>query len=178
MSDAYHTLQDETYMADLRIRIVEKETGQRVVTDKTRAAAKVEYAKADVLFKQKRYDAAFDLARRATEGDPDRWQYQYLKWRLAYRTGEADVDVVRDEIGRLTGMNSIEKAASLYEVGEMYMREGQEEKAYELFRQTLMLDGKNVGARRRMRLKDRREQDTNEREASGLFSGLFQRKKR
>jgi len=178
VSDAFHRLKVDEYQHELRIRLVEKETGKRVVTDKTRVAAKVEFAKADVLFKQKRYEAAYELASRAAEGDPDRWQYQFLKWRTAYRTGAAGVDEVRNEIGALSGMNSIEKGSALYTVGEMYMREGQEKKAFELFRQTLTLDDKNVGARRRLRLKGRREQEASERETTGLFGGLFQRRKR
>jgi len=178
VSDAFHTLKDETYTEELRIRFVEKETGKRVVTDKTRSLAKVEFAKADVLFKQKRYDEAYDLASRAAEGDPERWQYRYLLHRAAYRSGKSPLSEVRDAIGSLSGMNSLEKGNSLYIVGEMYMREGDEEKAFELFRQALTLDEHNVGARRRLRLKDRRSQEANERESPGLFGGLFQRRKR
>jgi len=177
-SDAFHTLKNETYQEELRVRLIEKETGKRVVTDKTRALAKVEYAKADVLFKQKRYDSAYDLACRASEGDPERWQYLYLQYRAAYRAGVTPLDEVRDAIGRLTGMNSMEKGNSLYIVGEMYMRDGNEEKAFELFRQALTLDDQNVGARRRLRLQGRRAQEATERESTGIFGGLFQRRKR
>ncbi len=178
VSDAFHRLKDEQYVEDLRIRLIEKETGKRVVTDKTRASAKVEYAKADVLFKQKRFESAYDLAKRAAEGDPDRWQYEFLRLRLAYKMGEVKVDQIRQAVGSMPGMNSMEKGNALYIVGEMYMKEGDEKKAFELFRQTLSLDEQNVGARRRLRLKGRRDQEANEREATGLFSGLFQRKKK
>ena len=178
VSEAFHTLKESSYREEVRIRFVEKETGKRVVTEKTRASAKVEYAKADVLFKQKRYGEAYDLAVRASEGDPDRWQYQYLLHRAAYRAGKVSIDDVREAIGALSGMTSIEKGESLYILGEMYMREGNEKKAFGLFQQALTLDEHNVGARRRLRLKDRRTQAANQTETPGLFGGLFQRRKR
>ena len=159
-------------------RFVERETGVKVVTDKTRSRARVDFAKADALFKQKRYDNAFRMATKAVEGDPDRWQHHYVYFRAGHRAGELALDVVASGILSLQGMTTVEKGNQLYTLGEIYMREGSEVEAYKLFRQAVSLDEKNVGALRRIRLRDRREQVAKEPETGGgLFGGLFQRRK-
>jgi len=177
VSDAFHRLQDPVYSEELRIRIVEKETGKKVVTDKTRATAKVDFAKADALFKQKRYGNAHELANRALEGDPDRWQYHYLAFRAGYRAGAVSIEEAEPGILGLQGMTTIEKADQIYTLGEMFLKDGNEKKAYKLFYQAVSLDEKNVGANRRLRLRDRREKESQKANNSGLFGGLFRGKK-
>ena len=177
VSDAFHRLKDPAYLNDLRIRIIEKETGKKVITDKTRAAAKVDFAKADALFKQKRFVEARSLAQRALEGDPDRWQYAYLALRAGYRSGTVPISEVEPGILSLQGMTTIEKADQLYTLGEMILKEGDETKAYKLFRQAVSLDERNVGANRRLRLKDRRQREQDKSSSGGLFGGLFRGKR-
>ncbi len=177
VSDAFHLLQDPAYMSELRIRVIEKETGKKVVTDKTRATAKVDFAKADALFKQKRFDGARDLALRAQEGDPDRWQYAYLALRAGYRSGSVELADVERGILSLQGMTTVEKADQLYTLGEIQLKEGDEEKAYKLFSQAISLDDKNVGANRRLRLRDRRAKEQEKSSGGGLFGGLFRGKR-
>ncbi len=178
VSDAFHRSQDEAYLADLRIRIIEKQTGKKVVTDKTRATAKVDFAKAEALFKQKRFEAAHALAARAQEGDPDRWQYAYLWYRTGYRCGALGIDDVEVGILGLQGMTTIEKADQLYTLGEILLKENNETKAYKLFHQAVSLDEKNVGANRRLRLRSRRLKDEEKASSGGLFGGLFRGKDR
>lgn len=177
VSDAFHRLKDPAYMGDLRIRIIEKETGKKVITDKTRAAAKVDFAKADALFKQKRFAEARSLAQRAQEGDPDRWQYAYLALRAGYRSGTMPISDVEPGILSLQGMTTVEKAEQLYTLGEMILKEGDEVKAYKLFNQAVSLDERNVGANRRLRLKDRRQREQDKTSSGGLFGGLFRGKR-
>jgi tetratricopeptide (TPR) repeat protein len=177
VSDAFHRLQDPAYAEELRIRIVEKETGKKVVTDKTRATSKVDFAKADALFKQKRYANAYELANRALEGDPDRWQYHYLSFRAGYRSGAVSIEEAEPGILGLQGMTTIEKADQIYTLGEMFLKNGDEKRAYKLFYQAVSLDEKNVGANRRLRLRDRREKESQKANNSGLFGGLFRGKK-
>ena len=178
VSDAFHRIQEPEYVQDLRIRIIEKETGKKVVTDKTRATAKVDFAKADALFKQKRFDESHTLAGKAREGDPDRWQYAYLWYRSGYRSGKLSLDEVEPGILGLQGMTTIEKADQLYTLGEMLLKEGSETKAYKLFHQAVSLDEKNVGANRRLRLRDRRKREEEKASSPGLFGGLFRGKNR
>jgi len=178
ISDAYHKLKDNAYQEALRVRLVERETGVKVVTDKTRSRARVDFAKAEALFKQKRYDNAFRMAGKAVEGDPDRWQHHYVYFRAGHRAGELALDVVSSGILSLQGMTTVEKGDQIYTLGEINMREGDDATAYKLFRQAVSLDEKNVGALRRLRLRDRRDQVAKEPESGGgLFGGLFQRRK-
>ena len=178
VSDAFHRIQEPDYIQDLRIRIIEKETGKKVVTDKTRATAKVDFAKADALFKQKRFDESHALAGKAREGDPDRWQYSYLWYRSGYRSGKLSLGEVEPGILGLQGMTTIEKADQLYTLGEILLKEGSEKNAYKLFHQAVSLDEKNVGANRRLRLRDRRKREEEKASNPGLFGGLFRGKNR
>ena len=177
VSDAYHRLMEADYMESLRVRLIERETGKKVVTEKTRIRAKVDFAKSDALFKQKRFGEAYQLALSATEGDPDRWQHHFMRFRAGYRSGELGVAEVEEGILRLQGMTTVEKADQLYTLGEILLREGDEVKAYKLFKQAVSLDDQNVGANRRLRLRDRRERSDKEKPQGGLFGGLFQRRK-
>ena len=178
VSEAFHRLIDPDYLETVRIRFVERETGTKVVTDKTRSRARVDFAKAEALFKQKRFTDSHKMATAAVEGDPDKWQYQYLKYRAGYRGGEIPMDQVEPGILGLQGMTTIEKADQLYTLGELLLKDGQDAKAYKLFGQAVSLDGQNVGAKRRLRLRDRRQRDEEEKSSSGgLFGGLFQRRK-
>ena len=178
VSEAFHRLIEPEYLEALRIKFVERETGTKVVTDKTRSRARVDFAKAEALFKQKRYADAHRMAVGAVEGDPDKWQYQYLQFRSGYRCGAMSMEVVEPGVLGLQGMTTVEKADQLYTLGELWLKDGDEDKAYKLFRQAVSLDGQNVGASRRLRLRDRRQRDEDDKSSSGgLFGGLFQRRK-
>jgi hypothetical protein len=177
VADSFHKLKEEGYLENLKNRLIEKETGKKVVTDKTRAKATVDHAKADVLFKQKRYEDAHRYAKRAVESDPDKWQYQFLQLRCAYRAGMMSLTEVEPELLRLQGMRTEEKAEHLSILGEMFLREGDETRAYKLFHQSLSLDSQNVGASRRVRLRSRREKEDDNKSGGGLFGGLFKGRK-
>ena len=178
VSEAFHRLIEPEYLEALRIKFVERETGTKVVTDKTRSRARVDFAKAEALFKQKRYADAHRMAVGAVEGDPDKWQYQYLQFRSGYRCGAMSMEVVEPGVLGLQGMTTVEKADQLYTLGELWLKDGDEDKAYKLFRQAVSLDGQNVGASRRLRLRERRQRDDDDKSSSGgLFGGLFQRRK-
>ena len=178
VSEAFHRLIEPEYMEGLRIRLVERETGKKVVTDKTRGRARIDFAKGEALFKQKRYADAHKMATSAVEGDPEKWQYQYLLFRSGFRSGAIPMADAEPGILSLQGMTTIEKADQLYTLGEMLLKDSQEDKAYKMFRQAVSLDGQNVGANRRLRLQDRRQRDEAEKSGSGgLFGGLFQRRK-
>ena len=177
VADSFHRLKDAAYMENLKNRLIEKETGKKVVTDKTRAKATVDHAKAEVLFRQKRYEDAHRYAKRAVEGDPDKWQNHYLQLRCAYRAGTMTLAEVEPEILRLQGMTTLDKAEQLYILGEMFLREKDETKAFKLFHQALSLDTQNVGANRRVRLRSRREKEDENKSTGGLFGGLFKGRK-
>ncbi len=178
VADAFHKLEEPTYLEALRVRLVERETGVKVVTDQTRARAQVDHAKAEVLFKQKRFSDALGLASKAIEGNPEPWQYRYLYFRAGYRSGSMKLDDVARGILGLQGMTTIEKADQISVLGEICLKEGEEARAYKLFRQAASLDDKNVVAIRRLRLRNRREQGAQDtKPGGGLFGGLFQRRK-
>ena len=88
------------------------------------------------------------------------------------------IEQVEPGILGLQGMTTVEKADQLYTLGELLLKDGQDDKAYKMFAQAVSLDGQNVGASRRLRLRDRRQRDVEEKSSSGgLFGGLFQRRK-
>jgi tetratricopeptide (TPR) repeat protein len=179
VADAFHQLEVEEYVDALRVRLIEKETGKKVVTDKTRQHARVDFAKANVLFRQKRYRDACALVQAAIAGDPDQWEYKYLAVQAGYRAGDMSIDDTSKQILDLQGPNSEEKGATLYTLGEFFLKEGMDKKAYKMFQNALLCDPQNVGARRRIRLRERRKTEAQEkvRQSGGFFGGLFQRRK-
>jgi len=178
VSEAYHRLIEREYFDEVKTRFIERETGVKVVTETTRSRARIDFAKAEALFKQKRFPDAHANAKAAVEGDPDKWQYQYLMHRAAFRAGLVQIDEAHDGIIGLTGMTTVEKADQLAILGEMHLKSGDEVKAYKLFAQAVSLDSQNVVASRRLRLRERRQREEGEKAGGGgLFGGLFQRRK-
>ena len=187
VSDAYHKLKDPVQLEQARDRLVFKATGKRPVNDKTRARARVDFKRAEMLFRQRKYDEATKVAHRAEEGDPARWEYKLLYLRSAWRGGELQTAEVVERIVALEGMDSRERGEALYIAGEMQLKDGRQKEAFGLFKQAVSTDPENVGARRRLRLAENRkakESKTGRTGAKGgakkggkpLFGGLFGRR--
>ena len=157
VSDAYHRLKDPATCEQARDRLVFKETGKRPVNDKTRSRARVDFKRAEMLFRQRKYDDAAKSAARACTGDPERWEYKYLHLRAAWHAGQQDTQTTVDAVLALEGMSSIERGEAIYVAGEMQLKDGRKTEAYKLFRQAVSVDPENVGARRRIRLEGSRK---------------------
>jgi tetratricopeptide (TPR) repeat protein len=182
ISESYHHLKDPLQFEQARERLVFRETGKRPVNDKTRARARVDFKRAEMRFRQRRYEDAVKVAERAVEGDPARWEYRYLQLRSAWHAGTENTETVVTGIIGLEGMDSISRGEALYVAGEMWLKDGRTKQAYDLFKQAVGVDPENVGARRRIRLKESRKRES-AKESSGakkagkpLFGGVFGRR--
>jgi tetratricopeptide (TPR) repeat protein len=179
---------DPVMLEQARERLVFRETGKRPVNDKTRSRARVDFKRAEMMFRQRRYEDAQKAASRAHTGDPDRWEYRFLYLRSAWRSGDMQTEAVVSEIMGLEGVGRQERGEALYICGEMLLQDGQDKRAYNLFRQAVESDPENVGARRRIRLRESRDVAGQSKKgtkgaaggknkgARPLFGGLFGRR--
>ncbi len=178
ISEAYHVLKEPGNLEQARERLVFRETGKRPINDKSRARSRVDFKRAEMLFRQRRYQDAAKSAQRAHEGDPERWEYSLLHLRSSWRAGVQDTQSVVSGILEIQGMPSTQRAEALYLAGEMLLKEGRKKEAYGLFHQSVNTDPENVGARRRIRLNESRktEEEKKKKPSRPLFGGLFGRR--
>jgi tetratricopeptide (TPR) repeat protein len=188
ISEAYHLLKDPTQFQQAKERLEFRETGKRPVNQKSRARARVDFKRAEMMFRQHRFDDAVKAARRAEEGDPSRWEYRYLRLRGAWHAGTEQTEDVVTGILEMEEMDSTDRGEALYIAGEMLLKDGRKKEAFGLFKQAVAIDPENVGARRRIRLElsrrtgvsdkpgDSRKQGDAKKAGRPLFGGLFRRR--
>ena len=177
--DAYNALKDEGLREEVKARLEAAERGEVYVTDRDRREAEMLYSRAQVAFRKKDYDTAQQQFDTAAAKDPSNWRYRYMQLRAAWHLKEIGGLEVAQQILDMDGPRGLTRADVIFEAAEIMMREGAAEKAYELYRQVLVLNPEHIGARRRKRLRDMRAAAEDEKQSSsGLFSGLFRRKKK
>jgi tetratricopeptide (TPR) repeat protein len=186
ISEAYHFLKEPPHQQQARERLLFRETGKRPVNDKTRGRASVYFRRAELLFRQQKYDDARKLIERTLAGDPDRWEYRYLGLQIEWHAGTLGTQEVVDGIKALEGLDGRQRGEARYVAGEMLHKDGREKEAFALFKMALEADPNNVGARRRIRLKQNRKTQQAEsgkssagkdkKGSGGLFGGLFGRR--
>lgn len=176
VADAFQEVKLPSYQQQLRDRFIYAETGKKPVNDKTRARSRVDFKKAEMLYRQKRFSDAAKASSRAIEGDPDRPEYVLIHIRSAWNAQEMDSEDAVAQILALKGMDSRAMGEAYYQAGEMLLRDKQKKEAAKMFRKAVEVDPTNIGARRRIRLEQSRETASTDRkkpEKKGLFGGLF-----
>jgi len=179
ISEAYHLIKDPAAQQQIRERMVFAETGQRPVTQKTRSRARVDFKRAEILFRQRRFKDAAVASQRALRGDPERWEYAFLHLRSAWHGGAMDTEAAVTGILELQDMGAAERGEMLFVAGEMMLKDGRKKEAFALYRQAVEMDANNVGAQRRIRLAGRRKEatQTQKKPERRVFGGLFGRRK-
>jgi len=188
ISEAYHLLKDATQFQQAKERLEYRETGKRPVNQKSRARSRVDFKRAEMLFRQHRFADAVTAAQRAEQGDPPRWEYRYLRLRSAWHAGTEQTEDVVTGILEIEGMDSHDRGEAVYIAGEMLLKDGRKKEAYGLFKQAVAIDPENVGARRRIRLElsrktresdkagDSKKKGDTKKAGRPLFGGLFKRR--
>ena len=177
VQNAYNTMKDETLRMEVRARLAAEEKGEQYVADRDRQEAEMVYARAQVLFRKKDYRAAKKAFDHANQLDPVNWRYKYMQIRTDYHLGAVTGNVSVEQILALSGPRGHTMADVTYEAAEILAREKKEGRAFELHKKVLSLNPEHIGARRRVRMRQKRKAEDNK-SGSGLFSGLFRRKKK
>lgn len=165
---------------EVKARLDAELRGEKYVTDKERKEAEMAYARGQVAFRKRQFDDAVRDYRFAATTDPEPWRFRYMLARAEHACGARDGIAVAEELMELDGPRGTTKADVLFEAGEILLREGDEERAYSTFLKIVEIYPDHIGARRHLRLRERRSQQGGESGGSGggLLSGLFGRRKR
>jgi hypothetical protein len=181
VADAHQQARLPEYLERLNARYIYAETGKRPVNDRTRTKARVEFKKAEMLFRQRRFSEAAKLTARAQEGDPDRHEYAVLFLRSSWSANEMGTEDVVAAILGLEGLDAADMGEAYYQAGEMLLKDGRKREAQSMFKKAVEIAPDNIGARRRIRLGELRTSASAEKdkaEKGGVFGGLFGRRKR
>jgi hypothetical protein len=98
--------------------------------------------------------------------------------RSRYHLKELEGEDAAQQIQDLDGPRGLVRADVLFEVAEIFMRDGAKRRAHETYDAVLKHNPEHIGARRRLRIKSMRSAASGEDSSSGMFSGLFRRKKK
>ena len=178
LQEAYITLKDKALREEVKTRLEATERGEQYVTDRERAEAEMNYSRGQVVFRKKEYTSANKLFERAIALDSNNWRFTYMVLRTRYHLGKSSGDEVAQKILDIDGPRGLTRADVLFEVAEILMRENAENRAHQLYKKVLDLNPEHIGARRWVRIRKMRASAEDEKSASGLFSGLFRRKKK
>ena len=178
LQDAYDSMKDEGLRGEVRARLEAAERGEQYVTDRDRSEAEVLYSRGQVLFRKKDYATAKMEFQAAQSRDPNNWRCAYMLLRSLYHLSELTGEEVAQQIQDLEGPRGLTRADVLFEVAEIFMRDGAERRAHDLYDAVLKLNPEHIGARRRLRIKNMRAAAAEDESNSGVFSGLFRRKKK
>jgi tetratricopeptide (TPR) repeat protein len=178
LQDAYDAMKDEGMRKEVRARLEAAERGEQYVTDRDRAEADVLYSRGQVIFRKKEYSTAKKKFQSGLSRDPNNWRCAYMLLRSRYHLNELGGEDAAQQIQDLDGPRGLVRADVLFEVAEIFMRDGAKRRAHETYDAVLKLNPEHIGARRRLRIKSMRAAAAGEEAGSGMFSGLFRRKKK
>ena len=178
LQDAYGAMKSATLREEVTARLEAAENGEQYVTDRDSTEAEMLYSKAQLSFRKKDYSVAHHGFDRALRLNPGKWRYAYMARRTGYHTGVLSGAEAAQLILDLDGPRGLTRADVLFEVAEILMKEKEEERAHDLYRQVLQLNPEHIGARRRGRIRKMRKAAADEESNTSLFSGLFRRKKK
>ncbi|MFT5682464.1 MAG: tetratricopeptide (TPR) repeat protein [Myxococcota bacterium] len=178
LQGAYETMQRTSLRTEVIARLEAAERGEQYVTDRDRSEAELLYTRGQVLFRKKDYAAALESFDHAFRLDSGKWRHAYMARRAGYHAGVLPGSEAAQLILSLDGPRGLTRADVLFEVAEILIREDGEKQAHDLYQQVLQLNPAHIGARRRTRIRKMRASAAEEESSTGLFSGLFRRKKK
>ena len=182
VNQAYEALKDPTILEEARERIRAKHTGTTFVSRREKQLAKISFAKGEIHFRARRWGEAYDDLSDAVKLDPETWRYRALQvqagfWAEKLTAREATEridDIVKDlAVKADAAENPSEQdqhrhavADLLFQLGEIWIRAGDEPRAYKLFERAKIANPKHAAALRRLWLKQVREDGVTSRPAS------------
>ena len=156
ITEAYETLSNPGILEEVEQILVAKEEGRTYVSRADRQRARLAYKKAEVLYRQKRFEGSLEQVNHAQSLDPTDWRFQSLSIQVQQKMGSLEPAEAAKALVGIEGAKGKERASVLYTAAELLIRSGDDEQAYELFTQVTELDEDHVGAKRRLRLRDMR----------------------
>ncbi len=177
ISDAYATLRDAGVRTEAQARMKAREEGRVYVSEADQRLARVAFARGEIAFKARRFAESLPDVELAMRKDPTVWRYGALRAQAACLAGQLtgkQADAALEALLEKVPAGAA-KADLLYAMGELLVRDGLEPAADARFAQALKENPEHVGAKRRIWLKKRRNEES-EAAKPGLLSGLLGKK--
>ena len=150
------------------------------MSDQQRAKARIAFARAEPLARNKRWAEALPELELAVSLDPGPWRYHFLRAQAAFSQGRMTAEEADRYLRGLVVPAGEPAADVLYEAGEMLLRAGKENLAKARFKEALALFPDHHPSKRRLRLSERRADAESDKPAdsgtssvSSVLSGLF-----
>jgi curved DNA-binding protein CbpA/CheY-like chemotaxis protein len=183
VNQAYEALKDPTIIEEARERLKAKQTGGVFVSRREKNLAKISFAKGEIHFRARRWGEAYDDLSDAVKLDRQTWRYKALQlqagfWaeKLTAREATEGIDEIVQELAakaEAAAENPNEQdqhrnaiADLLFQLGEIWIRAGDEPRAYKLFERAKTANPKHAAALRRLWLKQVREDGRTSKPAS------------
>ncbi|MFT4978424.1 MAG: tetratricopeptide (TPR) repeat protein [Myxococcota bacterium] len=176
--EAGEALASEALREEVKARLDAELRGEQYVTEQERKDAEMAYARGQVAFRRRQFDEAVRDFRLAHSLDPEPWRHRYMLTRSEHSSGARSGVEVAEELLELVGPRGTARADVLFEAGEILLREGLDDRAYDTFSKIVEIYPDHIGARRHLRLRKKRARSPEDEGSSGLLSGLFGRRKR
>jgi curved DNA-binding protein CbpA len=182
VNQAYEALKDPTILEEAKERIRARVTGAVFVSRREKNIAKISFAKGEIHFRARRWSEAYDDLSDATKLDPETSRYKALQlqagfWaeKLTAREASEGIDVIvkelqvkadaaEDPAQQDLHQNSI--ADLLFQLGEIWIRAGDEARAYKFFDRAKNANPKHAASLRRLWLKQVRDEGKTSKPAS------------
>jgi curved DNA-binding protein CbpA/CheY-like chemotaxis protein len=182
VNQAYEALKDPTTLEEAKERLRAKSTGAVFVSRREKNLAKISFAKGEIHFRARRWAEAYDDLSDAVKLDRQTWRYKALQlqagfWaeKLTAREATEGIDEIVQELGvkadAAENPNEQDQhrhaiADLIFQLGEIWIRAGDEPRAYKLFERAKTANPKHAAALRRLWLKQVREDGRTSKPAS------------
>ena len=176
--EARDVLASASLRTEVKARLEAESRGEKYITEQERKAGDMAYARGLVSFRRRNFSRALSAFQKAHELNSELWRHSYMLIRAQYETGDLPGTQAANQLLQLQGPSGLSRADVFFDAGEIYMKIGQDDQAYEVFGRVLQIHSGHIGAQRHIRLRKRRSQETDAESAPGLLSGLFGRLKR
>lgn len=177
VGDARARFEDTDFLIETRQRLRAAQDGRSFATESEKAEARLIAKRAEVAARKKQWGEAHALWVKAVAVDPTETSYEWQRLVSGWRCGALEGAHVAETLVSLQGL-TVSQGAEVYNiVGEIRLREGDEEAAYVAFNKCVELKPDHIDARRRLRLRDMRSGKDEPAAASGkglgALKGLF-----
>lgn len=162
----------EDFRKEVRERLLCRAEGRPYVSDADRKAAHLHFKKGEAALRARRLGEAVEELAAGAARDPLDWEIA-VQLIIAEWRAEKVLPLVAAE--RLLAVKTDRKSINAdiqYHAGEMLLAAGKEDEAYKRFHACLEKDPEHVGAQRRVRLRQTREEKVVEAKSASPLSGI------
>ncbi len=175
VGDARDKLDSEEFRQEIRERIIAKREGRVYVSEAHRKKARMLYTQGEHSARRKDWTTALANLEESRELDPTAWETHLQLVLARWKSGGLKASDTVTELEQVVAATGRGRAEVKYHLGEALLAADREADAYASFQATVDIDPDHVGARRRLRMRARRDEKSSDTagKPSGGLRGMF-----